>query len=143
MALTSIEESLLLATYFRCGQWADRVWTSSSDQILTLSLFYTGDISADECVSRFAIRGYVGSLYDDDGELDEAVSDRYQVLIDLLMKHPDLIAGGGDLRTPADPTFTACRLTDAGVQRALSVIDSFPRHPDFPAWPDRREFSSG
>ena len=45
MPLSLIEKSLLLAAYFRGGNQADDVWTSNSDQILTLSLFYTGDIN--------------------------------------------------------------------------------------------------
>jgi len=47
MPLTSVEYSLLVGAYFRGG------WTSNSDQIVTLSLFYTGDVSFAECESVF------------------------------------------------------------------------------------------
>jgi hypothetical protein len=113
------------------------VWASNSDQILTLSLFHSGDICRDDCIFRFANRGYVGCLYDRNGNLNEDIASRYQVLIDLLRAHASLMKGGGDMQTPADPTFTACRLTDAGCRRALSVIDLFPQKPEFPEWPDR------
>jgi hypothetical protein len=152
MTLTRIEESLLVAAYFRGGSRDDRGWTSDSDQILTLSLFYTGDISAADCVSRFAKRGYVGKLYVDVEEWTEEVgwgilmpeiATRYRILIDLLRGHAELIEGGGNFETPAHPTFTACRLTPAGLDLAARLIGSFPRKPDFQNWPDRRESPGG
>ena len=53
MTLSFIEKSLLLAAYYRGGCQTDAVWSSNSDQIVTVSLFYTGDISSTECVRRF------------------------------------------------------------------------------------------
>lgn len=138
MPLTQIDESLLVASYFRGGIHSDPLSSSNSDQILTLSLFYTGDISRDDCASRFANRGYVGDLYDKNGELNKQIEARYGALLDLIRQQSDLIEGGGDLQTPADPTYTACRLTDAGCQIALALMASFPRKPRFPNWPDRR-----
>ena len=147
MSLNSIEESLLLAAYFRGRIPEDDRWRSNTDQILTLSLFYTGDISAAGCNDRFANRSYVGKLYADDvdwseedgyGKLTEEIESRYNVLIQLLREHPELIEGGGDFETPAHPTYTACRLTDAGLELATQLIDKFPKKPDFPNWPDRR-----
>lgn len=126
----------MLATYFRgC---LPGVWISSSDQIVTLSLFYTGDISREECESRFVHRGYVSELYDDDGELKDEIRQRYRELIALLKEPPDLIEGAGNFKSPADPTFTACRLTTKGTRRAAEVIGRFPSKPDFPNWPDKR-----
>lgn len=55
MVLTVIEESLVLAAYYRGGSHDDQVWTSNTDQILTLSLYFTGDISDTDCVERFSI----------------------------------------------------------------------------------------
>lgn len=146
MQLTQIEEALVLAAYFRGGRQDDRVWTSNSDQILTLSLFYTGDITCSECEERFLKRSYMQKLYVDtadpienpSGELADEIKDRFRILISLLQGHPELIEGGGDFDTPADPTFTACRLTEAGLQLAESLKTHFPSKPDFPNWPDRR-----
>ncbi|MFT5095082.1 MAG: hypothetical protein ACI93T_003929, partial [Porticoccaceae bacterium] len=47
MSLTPVQASLILAAHFRGGSLNDCGWTSNSDQILTLSLFYTGAITAD------------------------------------------------------------------------------------------------
>jgi hypothetical protein len=147
MPLTSVEEALVLAAYFRGGSQEDRVWTSNTDQILTLSLFYTGDISFADCVSRFANRSYIQKLYDQDaelteedswGKLTEEIESRYKVLINLLHEHPELIEGGGNFQHPAHPTYTACRLTHAGLLLAEGLNSSFPRKPDFPNWPDKR-----
>lgn len=138
MPLSTVEKSLLVAAYFRGGSEADRVWTSNSDQIITLSLFYTGDISAAECANRFSVPGYVQRLYDEDGELSEQIEARYRVLIDLLREHPELIKGGGNFETPAHPTYTACRLTPAGLEECERLIHSFPHKPSFPNWPDKR-----
>ncbi len=137
LLLTSVEESLVLAAYFRGGSPNDGVWISNTDQILTLSLFYTGDISSADCVSCFAKRSYIQKLYDESGELTEEIEARYKVLISLLQEHPELIVGGGDFETPAHPTFTACRLTETGRQLCASLSNSFPPKPDFPNWPDR------
>ena len=138
MNLSVVEKSLLLAAYFRGNTHDDRRWTSSSDQVLTLSLFFTGAITSHDCVSRFANRGYVGGLYDEDGELNDLIESRYLELIELLRAQPQLIEGGGNFDTPAHPTFTACRLTNEGVRLIRAFIDQFPRKPDFPNWPDRR-----
>lgn len=136
--LSNIEKSLLLATYFRGNPPQQEHWTSSSDQVVTLSLFYTDDISFDECEIRFSRKAYVGNLYVDGGELDPLVASRYGHLIELLRKHPDLIKGSGGFERPADPTFTACKLTAEGDQLALSFVDLFPTKPEFLNWPDRR-----
>jgi len=45
---------------------------------------------------------------------------RYRLLLKLLREHPELIEAGGDTETPADPTFTSCRLTVAGEREALA-----------------------
>ena len=140
MDLSLIDKSLLLAAFFRGNTPDQEHWTSSSDQILTLSLFYTADITSDECQSRFSNCGYVGGLYDDDGELHPEVTSRYQHLIDLLLKQPQLIEGGGDFETPAYPTYTACWLTDDGTRLIPDIIDLFPHKPDFSNWPDRRTY---
>jgi len=127
-----------VAAYFRGGSPSEQVWSSTSDQVLTLSLYFTQDISHDDCSSRFANRPYLGRVYVKNGELNKQIETRYQVLIDLIQKRPDLIEGGGDLRRPADPTYTACRLTEEGCHLAHDLIASFPPTPDFPNWPDRR-----
>ena len=114
------------------------MWSSNSDQVLTLSLFYTGDISHDDCASRFANRPYLRRVYDDNGQLNEEITHRYKALIALIQQHPDLIEGGGNLKAPADPTYTACGLTDAGCQLARTLVSSFQTKPEFPNWPDRR-----
>ena len=147
MPLTAVEESIILAAYFRGGSQDDCAWTSNTDQILTLALFYTGDISSADCVSRFAIRSYIQKLYDEDadvtkenvwGMLTTEIETRYRVLINLLHEHPELIEGGGNFEHPAHPTYTSCRLTKAGLYLAESLINSFPRKPDFRNWPDKR-----
>src|SRR5205823_61931 len=56
MSLTPIEQSLLLGAYFRGMPDDESGWSSNSDQIVTLSLFYTGDLSPKECASRFVTR---------------------------------------------------------------------------------------
>jgi hypothetical protein len=142
MPLSSVEESLLVASYYRGGSPDDRIWTSNADQVVTLSFFYTGDISSEVCIERFSRRGYVGGLYQEDGKLIEWIETRYRVLIELIREHPELMEGGGDLETPADPTFTACRLTVAGLRLACSLVPSFRQKPEFPDWPDRRTFPS-
>jgi hypothetical protein len=135
--MTRIEESLLVAAYYRGGRPEDRGWTSNCDQVVTLSLFYTEDISAEECAERFFHRRYVGGLYREDGTLEESVEERYRVLIRLIGERPEWIEGGGDLGSPADPTFTACRLTAAGRELARSLVATFRPKPEFPNWPDR------
>lgn len=140
MPFSSVEESLLVAAYYRGGSPDDRIWTSNSDQVVTLSLFYTGDISSEDCIERFSKRGYVSGLYEEDGELNELIETRYRVLIELIRESPELIEGGGNLRLPADPTYTACRLTVAGQEAACLLMQSFRKKPDFPNWPDRRTF---
>lgn len=146
--LTRIDESLILAAYFRGGSQAQgNAWFSNTDQILTLSLFYTGDITEADCVGRFSRRSYVGKLYDNSveiteehpwGKLTEEIDGRYKVLIHLLREHAELLEGGGNFETPAHPTFTSCRLTDAGLQLAVTLVGRFPTKPVFPNWPDGR-----
>ena len=118
----------------------DHTWTSNTDQILTLSLFYTRDITSAECVSRFTHRSYIQKLYDEKGELTEQIESRHKTLINLLQEHPELIESSGNFEHLAQvhPTFTACRLTNAGLRLALNLINSFPQKPDFPNWPDNR-----
>jgi hypothetical protein len=137
MRLTSVEQSLVLAAYYRGGNPGEGSWTSNCDQVVTLSLFYTGDISREDCAERFANRPYVGKLYDKGPRLNKTIKARYRDLIRLIRDHPDLIEGGGDLKRPADPTYTSCRLTNAGMELAPSLIESFPLKPEFPNWPDR------
>lgn len=138
MSLSKIDQSLLLATWFRGNSLEQTYWTSCSDQIVILSLFYTGEITADECCQRFANHSYVGGLYDDNGYLVSIVASRYRQLIDLLRNQPELIEGGGNFEMPADPTYTACRLTEAGILLMPEITERFPVKPDFPNWPDRR-----
>jgi len=138
MPLTRIEEAILLAAYFRGKDPSEQVWSSNSDQVLTLSLFYTGDIAFDDCKTRFDRRSYLRHVYDDNGQLNGQIERRYKILINLIQQRPDLIEGGGNLETPADPTYTACGLTDAGCQMARELMSSFPKKPNFPNWPDRR-----
>lgn len=145
MSLTSVEQALLLAAYFRGGSQQDRSWTSNSDQVLTLSLFYTGDISDAECQRRFAFRSYIQNLYQESpsddlgyGTLRDEIDARYQVLAGLVNDHPELIEGGGNWKPPAHPTFTSCRLTAAGLELAGMLVNSFPRKPEFVNWPDKR-----
>lgn len=138
MLLSRLDQSLLLAAYFRGNTREQPRWTSCCDQIVTLSLFYTGEIDSEECVRRFETPKYVAELYDSQGELRAEVRERYNHLIRLVGAHPDLIEGGGDFDSPADPTFTACRLTTRGTNLAARLADEFPSKPDFPNWPDQR-----
>ncbi len=135
-----VDRSLLLATYFRGNTLDQDRWTSCSDQVLTLSLFYTSDVSHEDCISRFSNRGYVSRLCDDEGRLCQQISSRYQNLIDLLDRQPLLLEGGGDFDTPAYPTFKACRLTNEGIQLVPQLVLLFPTKPEFPNWPDRRTY---
>lgn len=139
MPLDHIDESLLLAAWFRGRRTEhDEIWTSNADQIVTLSLFYTGGISADECARRFSRRSYISSLYDSDGALTQEIAVRDQALVELVMSRPNLLERGGDWTTPCYPTFRACGLTPAGLELASTLIDRFPTKPDFPNWPDER-----
>ena len=138
MNLSIVDNSLLLATFFRGNTQEQERWSSCSDQVITLSLFYTGAISPDECQSRFTERSYVGGLYDDTGDLKPEIESRYNDLIELFRKYPSLVECGGDFDTPAFPTFTACRLTNAAIRLIPNLLATFPRKPDFPNWPDRR-----
>ena len=140
MELSAIDKALLLAAFFRGNIPDQNHWTSSSDQIVTLSLFYTEDINSEDCQSRFSNPGYVGGLYDDNGELRPQIESRYHELIELLRQRPQLIEGGGNFETPAHPTYTACRLTDDGIGLIPDIVDLFPRQPEFPNWPDRRAY---
>lgn len=138
MLLSRIEESFLVATYFRGRIPEDQIWRSSSDQIVTLSLFYTGDITAEDCVDRFSVKSFMRGLYTPDGELEGNIQTRYRDLIRLVKTRKNLIVGGGDLDQPADPTYTACGLTDEGLSLIPSLIRLFPSKPEFPNWPDKR-----
>ena len=138
MSFTLVEKSILLAAYYRGNLQDDCVWTSNSDQILTLSLFFSGDITSTDCVTRFATHSHVQSLYGEDGKLTKEIETRYEVLINLLKTHEELIEGGGDFDLPADPTYTACRLTDGGLLLAVKLVGLFPDEPNFPNWPDPR-----
>lgn len=140
MNLSVIDKSLLLAAFFRGNTREQERWTSNSDQVVTLSLFYTGDISSDECQSRFSNPGYLSGLCDDTGELHPQIETRYQHLIELLRTQPRLIEGGGDFDMPVWPTYTACRLTDEGLRLIPEVIDLFPHKPEFPNWQDQRTY---
>lgn len=143
MALSQTGKSLLVAAYFRGGSPDDQGWGSNCDQVITLSLFYTGDISFEECSERFSQRRYVGGLYQNGGELDKSVKRRYRALLKLLRRWPEFIEGAGDLKRPADPTYTSCRLTVAGQKLALMFMPEFRRKPEFPNWPDRRTVMQG
>ena len=138
MNLSDIDKSLLLATFFRGNTQEQDSWTSCSDQVVTLSLFYTGSISASECESRFSERSYVAGLYDANGDLQPEIESRYNDLIALIQKHPSLIQGSGDFDTPAFPTYTACRLTHKAMQFIPDFFAEFPCKPEFRNWPDRR-----
>ncbi|HWB13661.1 MAG TPA: hypothetical protein VG826_30830 [Pirellulales bacterium] len=137
MPLTSVEESLLLAAYYRGGNPKKIGSGGKCDEVVTLSLFYTGDISREDCAERFSRRSYVGKLYDSCGRLKKTIKARYRELIRLIREHPELIEGRGNLETPADPTYTECRLTHAGFVLARTLIESLPVKPEFPNWPDR------
>jgi len=63
-SLSPIDQALLIAAYFRGGSQVDEGWNSNSDQIVTLSLFYTTDLSREECETRFLRKGYVGDSID-------------------------------------------------------------------------------
>ncbi|PNY36338.1 hypothetical protein C2E31_13480 [Rhodopirellula baltica] len=141
--LSQIERSLVLATYFRSGRQSQTFWTSNADQIIAISLFYTGDLSVDECTDRFAVRGYVKCLYNSSGDLLPQIESRYQSLIGLVRGRSDLIEGGGDFDTPADPTYTSCRLTFHGLQLAPMLANDLPAKPHFPNWPDQRTLPIG
>jgi hypothetical protein len=72
------------------------------------------------------------------GNLTEEIDGRYRVLINMLHEHPELIEGAGNFKTPAHPTFTACRLTSNGLKLAATLESQFPKKPDFRNWPDSR-----
>lgn len=140
MNLSLIERSIVLAAFFRGNTLDEETWTSNSDQVVMLSLFYTDDITPEECQSCFATRSCVGGLYDDHGEILPQVESRYQCLIDLLCARPELIEGGGDFEAPAHPTYTACRLTAQGLALIPVIVEQMPRKPQFPNWPDRQTY---
>lgn len=134
--LSKIDQALLLAAFFRGNPRSQHYWTSSCDQVIALSLFYTGEMTFDECVKRFET-GYVFPLYDDAGELLVDIRCRYEILMDLLERRLDLISGGGNFKTPADPTYTACKLTDQGLKLVPELVKLFPEKPEFANWPDK------
>lgn len=113
MPLDRIDESLLLAAWFRgrCIEDED-VWTSNADQIITLSLFYTGDISAEECARRFSHRSYISKLYGSDGELTEEIAVRDQALVALVRSRPDLLAKRRGLDNSLLPHVSSVRIDD-------------------------------
>jgi hypothetical protein len=136
--LSLTEQALLLAAFFRGNPHSQTHWTSSCDQVIALSLFYTGDMSFADCEKRFET-GYVSPLYDNDGGLLRDLRDRYNELIELIRRRHDLISGGGNLDTPADPTYTACKLTQDGIRLIPDLVKLFPAKPDFANWPDKNE----
>lgn len=140
MPLSPVEKALLVAAYYRSGSQDGCVWTSNPDQIVTLSLFYTGELSSEECVERFSEFGGVGGLYNESGELNEPVATRCMELIELLQKHPELIGGADDLGSPPSLIIANCLPTEAGLQLASSLIPTFRQKPEFWHWPDRRKF---
>jgi hypothetical protein len=140
MTLSHVEQALLIAAYFRGALSGDRYVTASCSEVINLSLFYTGDITGKTCEERF-LRIPEPHLYDEDGNLVDDIRLRYEVLIDFICNHPGLIEGAGNLDLPADPSFTGCRLTRAGVELATSFIPLFPTKPEFPERPDRRKYS--
>jgi hypothetical protein len=143
-SLTIVDHALLAAAYFRGLLTTETIGGSCSDQVVTLSLFYTGDLSADDCAARFERRSYVAGMYVNGPKraagpkLDPRIEARYRELIRLIHDHPGLIEGCGDLRRPADPTYTGCRLTEDGCGLAAAIIPTLPPKPEFPNWPDRR-----
>lgn len=139
MPLSRIDESLLLAAWFRGRVPTEsEVWSANVDQVLALSLFYTGDISCEQCARWFSQGGYVRELYESPFEsLTEVATARDQALIELLKTRPELIMGAGDWQTPCFPTFRACGLTPAGAELVPMLVDRFPTNPDFPNWPDK------
>ena len=122
--MNEIEKSLLLAAFFRGGSPDDSPWTANSDQIVTLSLFYSGNITAEDCIERFATKGYISKLYDDDAELTAEIEMRYGMLQELLQMRPHLIEGRGNSENPADPQYTSCRLTKIGQKLERVPRDS-------------------
>lgn len=139
VSLSTVERALLLGAFYRgMPDFDETAWSSNSDQVVVLSLFFTGELSSTECAQRFHHRGYVGGLYDDKGQLAAEIKVRYLEFIELLNEHPELIRGGGNLRTPADPTYTSCRLTRAGVELIPAILHTFPAKPEFPNWADKR-----
>ncbi len=139
MQLTRTEEALLLAAYYRGRDPLEKIWTANSGQVVTLSLDYTGELSSEECATRFEERPYLRGLYDQKGQLKDEIRRRSMILIELINRRPDLIRGAGNLKPPTDPTYTACGLTAADHQLAVSLRVSFPRKPEFPHWPDRQD----
>jgi hypothetical protein len=139
MNVSNIQSSLLLAAFFRGMRGDEPRWYANCDQVVTLSLFYTGDLSFNECQQRFEYRSYVGGLYDDEGDLKPELMSRYIELIALVKLHPELIEGGGNLELPTYPTYTSCRLTPEGVALAITLAPMFPLKPEFPNWPDNRD----
>ncbi|MFN0054517.1 MAG: hypothetical protein ACKV0T_20265 [Planctomycetales bacterium] len=110
---------------------------------MTLSLFYSGQITVDDCAERFSRRSCVGKLYRSNGDLTKPIESRYRRLVCLIRAHPELIEGGGDFDTPAHPTYTSCRLTSDGLNLARALIPAFREKPKFPNWPDKRGISKG
>lgn len=135
--LSHSEDSLLLATFYRVFP-PQKEWTSCSDQIVTLSLFFTGDISSEDCASRFATPAYLRGLYDENDDLCAEIRERYLELVQLVRTRADLIEGGGNFDPRVEPTYTACRLTDTGIRRVAQRVVDFPVQPFFPRWPDER-----
>lgn len=142
MKLSVIDHALLLAAYFRGNNLDQDRWTSCCAQVVILSLFYTGEIAEEDCQAHFMDRGYVTGIFNDEGELTPHIETRYRQLIELIRSCPQLIEGAGNLEMPADPVYTACRLTVTGIRLIPEIIERFPRKPDFPNWPDKQTFPS-
>lgn len=143
--LSTVEQSLILAAYYRGNLLYDAFTRACCDQVITLSLFYTADISEHDCIERFKNRSYVMLYWKNDDEnegLAEPLLQRYLTLIELIDNHPDLIEGFGNLRSPAHPCYTACRLTQGGEAIAQATFSRFPSKPLFENWPDRRLMNS-
>ena len=136
LSLSPTQQSFLVAAWFR-GCAEQTRWLSNADQIVALSLYYTGDITFEDCTRRFSTRGHVPN-YDENGDLLIEVRDRYRALLDFVSQHSELLEARGDIQTPADPAFTSCHLTALGLSLASELIVRFPKKPEFPHWPDKR-----
>lgn len=135
MELTRVEQALFAAAYFRARFPGDRF--ANNAHIIVLSMFYTGEVSHQDCENWFSVYATTRLLYDLNGEIDAGVRQRYGVLIALTKKYPELLEGGGNLVLPADPSFTACNLSLAGEEVAKKLVSQFPEKPKY-SRPDKR-----
>lgn len=62
------------------------------------------------------------SVFSGEFEADPVACELYEDLLALIASHPDnpLAEGQGDLRLPAAPRYTECRITRLGVERLTS-----------------------